>query len=69
MPEDTLVTELAGRLTGIAIISSDISASDIAGQDIESLAAHIIDHLKDSEKPAIMTKEMLAKISSGEVKI
>lgn len=62
MSDNALVMQLAGRLTGIAIISSDISDSDIAGQDSESLVAHIISYFETSEKPALLTKEILVKI-------
>ncbi len=62
MPDGNLVGELARRLVGIAIISSDITESDLKGRDIESLIAHIADHFAEGERPALLTKESLAKI-------
>ncbi len=62
MSDSALVTELAGRLTGIAIISSDISDGDIEGQDNEALVAKITSHFEAAEKPALLTKEILIKI-------
>lgn len=63
MSDSNLVTELAGRLTGIAIVSSEISETDIKGQDVESLVAKINAHFETADKPALLTKEILAKIS------
>jgi DNA polymerase II small subunit len=64
MSDNALVIELAGRLTGIAIISSDVSDSDIAGHDGESLVAYITSYFENSEKPSLLTKEALLKILS-----
>lgn len=62
MSDGTLVTELASRLTGVAIISTDITDSDIKGYDNESLVAHIMGYFETQDKPALLTKEILAKI-------
>ncbi len=65
MSDKALVTELAGRLNGIVIISSDITDEDIAGQDRESLVGHIVSYFEAEQKPALLTKEILAKIMGG----
>ncbi|MCL4364828.1 DNA-directed DNA polymerase II small subunit [Candidatus Marsarchaeota archaeon] len=64
MAESKLVSELASRLVGVAIISSDIADSDVSGQDIEALIAHITEHFTESERPALLTRDMLLKIMS-----
>lgn len=64
MSDNALVTELAGRLTGIVIVSSDVSDADIKGQDSEALVGHIISYFENSEKPALLTKEIIKKIIS-----
>ncbi|MGC8710219.1 MAG: DNA-directed DNA polymerase II small subunit [Candidatus Micrarchaeia archaeon] len=58
---DTL-TQLANRLSGRVIVSSDISESDIADADFESLIAHITDYFGGSETAGILTKQALAEI-------
>ena len=64
MAESKLVSELASRLVGVAIISSDITDGDIKGQDTESLIAYITEHFTESERPALLTRDMLLKIIS-----
>ena len=65
MPEDTLI-ELADRLSGKVVISSDIKASDLCGADAESLIAHITDHFEGREGMKVLgmpeLQEILAKI-------
>lgn len=69
MSENTLVTELAGRLTGIAIISSDIEDLDIRGHDTEALIGHIIGYFDNSEKPVLLTKDILKTIISEKISV
>ncbi len=62
MSDGGLVAELASRLVGIAIVSSDIGDDDIKGQNIESLTAYIRNHFGDGESPALLDRELLVKI-------
>ncbi len=62
MSNNNLVTELAGRLGGIAIVSSDITDDDLKGIDIESIIARIRNHFGRGEATAILTKELLGEI-------
>ncbi len=63
MSDNILVKELAGRLSGIAMISSDISDADLEGQDIEFLVAHITEYFEGAEKPAIVTREIIGRVT------
>ena len=62
MPDNNLVAELASRLAGIAIVSSDITDTDLKGNDIESIIAHVRNHFENEQSPALLTKELLGKI-------
>lgn len=64
MPDTILVKELASRLTGIAIISSDITDEDVKGQDVEGLVVRIMNRLEKVDKPAVLTKDALLSIVS-----
>jgi DNA polymerase II small subunit len=61
MPDDTLI-ELANRLSGKVVISSEIKASDLADADVESLIAHITDHFESTEGMRILGKPELKEI-------
>ncbi len=63
------VTELAKRLNGIAIISSDLYAAELNDMDIESLAAYVVNFFKDSEEPRILNKEVLAQIMKERIQM
>lgn len=65
MPE--AVMELAKRLNGIAIISSDLQESDLEGTDIESVTAYIVNFFKDAPGPKILNKQMLGQIMQSHV--
>lgn len=60
MGKDSLL-ELVNRLSGKAIISSDITDSDIENADVESLVANIIEHV-DSSGSAVLGKSELSQI-------
>ena len=62
-----VVTELAKRLNGIAIISSDLEATDLNGTDIESMTAHIVSFFKDAKGPRILNKQVLDQIMQSHV--
>ena len=62
-----VVTELAKRLNGIAIISSDLEATDLNGTDIESMTAHIVSFFKESKGPRILNKQILDQIMQSHV--
>lgn len=59
MTDSDLVAELAKRLVGIAIISSDINDGDLNGKDMEALIGKITVFFENAEKPAILTREVL----------
>ncbi len=62
MPDDKLVAELARRLGGIAIVSSEITDKDLEGADIESVIAHVRDRFGSGNGAAILTREMLVEV-------
>lgn len=66
MADDTLI-ELANRLSGKVIISSEIKAPDLADADAESLIAHITDHFENKDGMKVLgmaeLREILAKIN------
>ncbi len=62
MPDSNLVSELARRLVGIAIVSSDIIESDLRDQDIESLIAYIRNHFQNEQMPALLDRNIMKKI-------
>ncbi len=62
MPNDNLVKELASRLGGIAIVSSDITDFDLKDADIESIIAHVRNHFDGSGAPALLTKALLIEL-------
>ena len=57
-----VVTELAKRLNGIAIISSDLQESDLQGADLESITAYITNFFKDEKSPKILNRNILEQI-------
>ncbi|MCL5100358.1 MAG: DNA-directed DNA polymerase II small subunit [Candidatus Marsarchaeota archaeon] len=59
-----LLTELAKRLSGKVVISSDISDDDLKNLDVESLTALITTHFSESESISILDKETLTNIIS-----
>lgn len=62
MAGNALVTELAKRLNGVALVSSDINDDDIKGLDPESLNAFVVDYFKDKPRPGLLDKSVLDKI-------
>ncbi len=65
MSNNNLVSELASRLGGMAIVSSDITDSDLKGVDIESIIARIRNHFSTGETPAVLTKALLTDLLAG----
>ena len=59
---ESVLTEIARRLSGMVIVSADIREEDVAGADIESLVGHILDFYKESQKPNVLGKDALAEI-------
>ena len=68
MAGDTLI-ELADRLSGKVMISSEIKASDLGDVDAESLIAHITDHFENRDGMKVLgmpeLREILAKIGKN----
>ena len=60
-----LVVELAGKLSGKAMISADISEDDLKGAEIESIAARIRAHFGDSDLPRVVDRQLLEEIKEG----
>ncbi len=56
--------ELANRLSGKVMISSEISEADLKGVDSESLVAHIIEHFA-GVSGAVLSKESLESVIAG----
>ena len=64
MAAATSVIELADRLSGRVIVSSDISGFDIENLDAESLIAHVIEHFSSHEGAKVLDKKTLEAIVS-----
>ena len=62
MANDELVKELARRLAGIAIVSSEITDWDLVGVDLEAIIAHARDKFGSGEGMQVLTKEMLVAL-------
>ncbi|MDE1860293.1 MAG: DNA-directed DNA polymerase II small subunit [Candidatus Micrarchaeota archaeon] len=62
MADNRLIIELAKRLNGVAVVSSDVKEEDIKGIEIESLTAYIVDYFKDKSKPGVLDKATLTGI-------
>lgn len=62
MVENKLVLELANRLNGIAILSSDITDKDLSGVDFESLIAMARARFSGIAAPSLLTKDLLVQI-------
>ena len=62
-----VVTELAKRLNGIAMISSEVGESDLEGADIESITAYAANFFKDYSEPKILNKNVLSQIMKERV--
>jgi len=60
--ENTLTAELASKLNGIAIVSSDIKDSDLEGRDMEALWARIVSFFEGKEGIKILDSATLASI-------
>jgi len=67
MAEDTLI-EIANRLSGKVVISSEIKASDLADADPESLIGHITEYFESRDGVRILgpseLREILAEIGT-----
>ncbi len=59
---NSLTTELAGRLNGIAIVSSDITDGDLEGRDLEALSARIISFFDGKVGIRILDRKTLLDI-------
>jgi DNA polymerase II small subunit len=68
LEDNTRVLELAQRLSGIALVGSDISDDDIAGIDFEFAIARITAHFEGSGAARILTKEILELLLKDEEK-
>ena len=62
MANDELVKELARRLAGIAIVSSEITDWDLAGVDLEAVIAHTRNKFGDETGMHVLTKEILGAL-------
>ncbi|MDE1849183.1 MAG: DNA-directed DNA polymerase II small subunit [Candidatus Micrarchaeota archaeon] len=62
MPDKTIATDLAKRLNGIALVSSDITDEDLRGIGLEPLTAYIVDFYGKEKRPGILDRTTLAKI-------
>lgn len=62
MAGGTLIVELADRLSGKVIISSDVTDADLKGVDLESLIAHVTTHFAKEGQVNILDKHNLLEI-------
>ncbi|MDE1851546.1 MAG: DNA-directed DNA polymerase II small subunit [Candidatus Micrarchaeota archaeon] len=58
----TIATELARRLNGIALVSSDITDEDLAGVELEPLTAYIVDLYGREKRPGVLDRKALEKL-------
>ena len=65
MPEHNSVAKLAGMLSGIAVLSSDVSDADIESRNLEYLVAIISEHFSGSTGLKVLTKQLLEQITKG----
>lgn len=63
--EQALVLELVKRLEGRAMLSSDVSDSDLEGHDLEALTAQILKFFEGKDSARIVKKETLRSIIGG----
>lgn len=61
MTDDRLV-ELANRLSGKVILSSEITGGDLAGIDIESLIAHVVERFESKGAIGVLNRDELKTI-------
>jgi DNA polymerase II small subunit len=62
---DDRLVELANRLSGKAIVSSEVTDGDIAGVDIESLIAHITERFEGRGAVEVLGRDELKGIIGG----
>jgi DNA polymerase II small subunit len=62
VPDSQLVVDLAGRLSGKIIVSSDVTPGVLEGRDIEALSAKILRYFEDKEGMKVLDRETLRKI-------
>lgn len=62
MPSAKLVQDLAGRLNGKVMVSSDIADTDLEGADLEALAGQVISHFEKAQGARVLDKAVLQEI-------
>ncbi len=65
MSENQLTVELANRLSGKVVVSSDISDSDLVGLDLEALTGKIVSFFEPLEGMKLLGREELVKIKES----
>ncbi len=65
MTDAILVVDLANRLSGKVIISSDITDEDLKGFDIEALAGQIVSHFEGKEGAKLLDAKTLKEITGA----
>ena len=59
---DDRLVELANRLSGKVILSSEITGGDLAGIDIESLIAHVVERFESKGAIGVLNRDELKTI-------
>ncbi len=62
MPDTVLVQELASRLVGVAIISSDIADGDLDGHVVEELVSLVNSYCESLEKPVLLDRAVISQV-------
>ncbi len=62
MPDSQLVADLAGRLSGKIIVSSDVTQSELENLDLEALSTKVLKYFEGRDGIKVLDRETLKKI-------